>query len=145
VNGNHASYEGKADAFRGVSSSVWGIAHELNLWSPKGFLTGKAGRTGSVLVGYRFARADARCGVPGCDARGGGSSNHYYENEWDIWYWVRPTISVGMWVVYSQAANMRVSDQITVGCAKNSTPNNAGNAGQECGWTSVNLGLRTDW
>jgi len=148
VNGNQASYEGKNDAFRGVSSSVFAIAHELDLWSPKGFLTGKAGKTGSVVVGYRFARADADCGVPGCDARGGGSRNHYYENEWDIWYWVRPTISVGLWVVYSEAANMRVADQITIGCQDNTDANiliGTNDAGQECGWVSVNIGLRTDW
>ncbi|MFQ5849008.1 MAG: hypothetical protein ACE5JU_00300 [Candidatus Binatia bacterium] len=141
ANGVTSRWEGKEDSFRGVHGRVFGIAHQLFIWSPKGPLTGKANKAGSLLVGYRFARADADCGLPGCDSKGGSERNHYYENEWDIWYWIRPALSVGIWVVHSNAANMRIKDQVTVGCRKNS----ATDPSKSCSWTSVNFGLRSDW
>ena len=36
----------------------WLIAHDLYLWSPKGFLTGTANTPGSILVGTHFERTD---------------------------------------------------------------------------------------
>jgi len=144
VNGNLADYDGNADGFRGVKTNAFAIAHELNIWSPKGFLTGKAGKTGSVLIGYRFAKANLNCGLGSDCMPGGGAapdSNYYTENEWDIWYWVRPTISVGLWVVHSRSANTPLGTQQTIGC----TGNTAADPGKDCDWTSVNMGLRTDW
>ena len=41
------------------------IGHDLFLWSPKGFLTGSATTTGSILIGTHFERVDISVGCNG--------------------------------------------------------------------------------
>ncbi len=62
------------------SGRVWLIAHDLWLWSPKGFLTGDANTPGSVLFGTHFERTDVSCGNDGSTfvfgvTTGGGVQN----------------------------------------------------------------------
>ena len=97
------------------------IGHDLFLWSPKGFLTGSATTTGSVLVGTHFERVDMSCGdrIRPCRvrrARDGAlqfiNNGEFHRNrillrEWDLWYFVAPRMSVGMSVLWYDAANLR--------------------------------------
>src|SRR5262249_26507745 len=50
----------------------WLIAHDLFLWSPKGFLTGSANTPGSILVGTHFERTNVSCDRPRCPNINGG-------------------------------------------------------------------------
>jgi hypothetical protein len=97
------------------------LGHDLFLWSPKGWLTGSATTTGSVLLGTHFERVDmgvdcnGASGIP-CAAvvASGGSSllNQFHRNrillrEWDLWYFIAPRMSVGMNVLWYDASNLR--------------------------------------
>jgi hypothetical protein len=93
------------------------IGHDLFLWSPKGFLTGSATTTGSILVGYHFERTDVSisCGagtsVPSCASLGGHMGQFHRNairlNEWDIWYFIAPRMSVGASFLWYDAKNLR--------------------------------------
>ena len=94
------------------------IAHDLFLWSPKGFLTGSASTPGSILVGTHFERVNMSVGCNGstgipCASTGlGGHINQFHRNrillrEWDLWYFVAPRMSVGVAVLWYDAANLR--------------------------------------
>jgi cell division protein FtsB len=140
-----SSFEDKArltaGAHKGVHGHFWSIANELFLWSPKGFLTGSANTPGSVVAGWNFARADASCGVPGCDLSGEFSRNFVTQKELDVWYWIRPGISVGAWWNWWSAANVVTGDQEGIGCKKGGSEV----AGKSCEWHTLNLGLRLDF
>jgi hypothetical protein len=96
------------------------IGHDLFLWSPKGFLTGSATTTGSILVGTHFERVDmsvgcnGSSGIPCADVvASGGSSllNQFHRNrimlrEWDLWYFIAPRMSMGINVLWYDAANL---------------------------------------
>jgi hypothetical protein len=96
---------------------VFLIGHDLFLWSPKGFLTGSATTTGSILVGYHFERTDVSisCGagtsVPSCASLGGHMGQFHRNsirlNEWDIWYFIAPRMSVGASFLWYDAKNLR--------------------------------------
>jgi hypothetical protein len=101
-------------------SSSFLIGHDLFLWSPKGFLTGSATTTGSVLVGTHFERVDLTCGdsVRPCRSTNSAgvssliNSGDFHRNrillrEWDIWYFVAPRMSMGMNVLWYDASNLR--------------------------------------
>ncbi|HJX11837.1 MAG TPA: hypothetical protein VJ733_15235 [Candidatus Binatia bacterium] len=128
-------------AKKGVHGQFWSISHELFLWSPKGFLTGSAQTAGSLLMGWNFARADASCGVPNCANDGEFSRNFITQREWDIWYWIRPGISVGAWYNWWRAANVLEDDQEAIGCKRGGQSVR----GKSCDWHTVNLGLRVDF
>jgi hypothetical protein len=94
---------------------VWLIGHDLFLWSPKGFLTGSANTAGSVLAGYHWERVDVELGCNGntgipCAGFGGHipqfHRNRIILNEWDLWYFIRPRMSVGMNVLWYDASNL---------------------------------------
>jgi hypothetical protein len=92
---------------------VWLVGHDLFLWSPKGFLTGSANTAGSILAGYHFERVDVSVGCGGntgiiCS---GGHLPQFHRNriilnEWDLWYFIRPRMSVGMSVLWYDASNL---------------------------------------
>jgi hypothetical protein len=95
---------------------VFLIGHDLFLWSPKGFLSGSVNTPGSVLVGTHFERVDVELGCNGntgisC-ATFGGHIPQFHRNrillrEWDLWYFIRPRMSVGMSVLWYDASNLR--------------------------------------
>jgi hypothetical protein len=98
---------------------VWLIGHDLFLWSPKGFLTGSANTTGSILVGTHFERTDVSIGCNGSTgldcADFGGHIPQFHRNrillrEWDLWYFVAPRMSIGTSVLWYDAANLRVGN-----------------------------------
>jgi hypothetical protein len=124
---------------KGVHGYVWSFANELFLWSPKGFLTGSATTPNSIQIGANYARAGASCGVPGCDNSGEFSRNFLTMRELDLWYYIRPGLSVGTWWHWWKAANVLTDDQEGLGCTK--TPR----AGRSCEWHTINLGLRLDF
>ena len=85
----------------------WLIAHDLFLWSPKGFLTGDSTIPGSILVGTHFERTDVSCGASNCDASGQFSRNRILLREWDLWYFLPNRISIGGSLLWYDASNLR--------------------------------------
>jgi hypothetical protein len=108
---------------------VWLIGHDLFLWSPKGFLTGSANDPGSVLVGTHFERTDVSCGNDGrvftfgtgsnvrnavCNritnsattSRSEFTRNRILVREWDLWYFIAQRASIGVNVLWYDAANL---------------------------------------
>ena len=88
LNGNH------------VKGLAWSLQNELYLWSPKGLLTGSSRTPGSILAGFSFERGDMDCGsgadcLPGA---GAASKGHLTKREIDVWYFVRPGLSLGTWL-----------------------------------------------
>jgi len=90
------------------------IGHDLFLWSPKGFLTGSATTTGSILVGTHFERVDMSVGCGGSTGItcSGGHLAQFHRNrillrEWDLWYFIAPRMSIGGGVLWYDASNLR--------------------------------------
>jgi hypothetical protein len=85
------------------------IGHDLFVWSPKGFLTGSANTTGSVLLGTHFERTDVSCTTA---ARCSGINNGQFHRdrvllrEWDIYYFVAPRMSIGASLLWYDASNL---------------------------------------
>jgi hypothetical protein len=107
----------------------------------EGLFTGGANKAGSLLLGWRFLRADAEC-KDGADCVPGGShasGNHLIGRELDLWYWIRPGFSVGMWWMWWSTPNMPSSVYHSVGCGKE------GSVGKDCDWHTVNMGARINW
>ena len=97
-----------AAALRGdPSGRVFLIAHDLFLWSPKGFLTGSASTPGSILFGTHFERNSMRCN--NCPTINGGQFHRerVLLREWDIWYFIAPRMSVGANFRWYDASNLR--------------------------------------
>lgn len=124
------------------------IGHDLFLWSPKGFLTGSASTTGSILVGTHFERVNMSVGCNGstgipCASSGlGGHINQFHRNrillrEWDIWYFVAPRMSVGMAVLWYDAANLRNG--------RNQAAHNLGVCDTPVSATNCRSGIGGDW
>jgi len=147
-----SNWRGERDIFAGMRATGWQAAHEVFLWSPKGFLTGSSSTPGSVQVGFMFERADMRCadklsemGSADC-APGSGNfnSNHMYLRELTAWYWISRSFRVGMWWNWWTAANTPVREQIAMGCSSNTSA--AANGGRkDCDWHSINLGMNFHW
>jgi hypothetical protein len=88
----------------------WLIGHDLFLWSPKGFLTGSATQTGSVLVGTHFERANYSCETASrCSSINGGQFHRerVLLREWDLWYFIAPRMSMGVSFLWYDASNLR--------------------------------------
>jgi hypothetical protein len=104
------------------------VAHDLFLWSPKGFLTGSANMSGSVLVGTHFERVDMACTIQQkCAGINGGQfhRNRILLREWDVWYFVAPRMSVGvnwLWYDVSNLRNGRNQAAHNLGVCKNPLP-----------------------
>jgi hypothetical protein len=88
------------------------IGHDIFLWSPKGFLTGSANTTGSVLFGTHFERVDVSVDCGGsatCLTSLNGGQFHrdrILVREWDLWYFVAPSMSIGAHFVWYDASNL---------------------------------------
>jgi hypothetical protein len=141
-------YEGRNDNQRGLEGTGWTIDHQLMLWSPKGFLTGSQTTPGTIMVSFGFERGDMNCGV-GCDASPGAGafhSNVVLNREAALWYWIQPSLGVGVWWHYWTAKNTPVNSQVALGCKDNIDEALGGKgAGRKCSWHSVNTGLRWRW
>lgn len=109
INGSAAAGRGKK------SGQVFLIGHDLFLWSPKGWLTGSATTTGSILVGTHFERVDVSRDCNGSTGIPCGTAGHmgqFHRNrillrEWDLWYFIAPRMSVGTSVLWYDASNLR--------------------------------------
>jgi hypothetical protein len=100
----------------------WLIAHDLFLWSPKGFLTGTANTPGSILVGTHFERTDVSCDVPRCPTTINAGQFHrgtYIIREWDLWYFIAPRMSIGGSVLWYNASNLTTQVQKNLGIRNN--------------------------
>jgi hypothetical protein len=90
------------------------IGHDLYVWSPKGFLTGSATTTGSVLVGTHFERTDISSTCSSVAECGGGATsliNQFHRNrillrEWDLWYVIAPRMNIGINWLWYDASNL---------------------------------------
>jgi hypothetical protein len=117
----------------------WLIAHDLYLWSPKGFLTGSANTPGSVLVGTHFERTDVSCDIPRCNPAINGGQFHrgtYIIREWDLWYFIAPRMSIGGSLLWYDASNLTTTVQKNLGVNKNGRAGGGGN------WLDGNLNWR---
>ena len=87
------------------------LAHDLYVWSPKGWLTGGANDVGSVLTGMHFERVDMSCGdrLRSCGAINGGQfhRDRILLREWDLWYVVGPRMNLGINILWYDASNLR--------------------------------------
>ncbi|HXG51267.1 MAG TPA: hypothetical protein VNN77_07680, partial [candidate division Zixibacteria bacterium] len=142
----YSKYDNDSTAFAGgdVKGFAWSLQNELFLWSPKGFLTGSSRTPNSVLVGWSFARADMDCNT-GADCTPGDSTSskgHLIKRELDVWYFLRPGLSVGAWWNWWSTPNMPTSLQRDVGCVNR---RGSERVGKECDWHSLNLGLRANF
>jgi hypothetical protein len=142
----YSKYDNDGAAFNGneVDGTVWSFQNELFLWSPKGFLTGTSRTPNSLLIGWSFARSDMDCGS-GADCTPGGSTSskgHLIKRELDLWYFIRPGLSVGAWWNWWSTPNMPTTLQRDVGCVNN---RGSERVGKSCDWHSVNLGLRANF
>jgi hypothetical protein len=122
------------------------IGHDLNLWSPKGWLTGSANTPGTVLVGTHFERTDVSCDTPPagrCNAAtvNGGQFHrgHYDIREWDLWYFIAPRMSIGGHLLWYNASNLTTTVQNNLGCNPRGSP---GRIGGGCQWIDGNLNWR---
>jgi hypothetical protein len=95
------------------TGKVWLIGHDLFVWSPKGFLTGSASQTGSVLVGTHFERTDVSIGCNGSTGIpcAGGHLTQFHRSrillrEWDLWLFIAPRMSVGASFLWYDASNL---------------------------------------
>ncbi len=138
---------------RGVSRGKkrahnWLIGHDLFLWSPKGFLTGSATTTNSILVGTHFERVDISCENRVLCAGINGGQYHRDRillREWDIWYFIAPRMSVGLNVLWYDASNLRsTANQAAHNLGVCKTPVNAATCRPGIGgdWTDVMLNWR---
>src|SRR5258706_3431846 len=91
------------------------IGHDLYAWSPKGFLTGSATETGSVLLGTHFERVNMSCGdrVRPCTGGVSGSTGNNFRRdrillrEWDLWYVIAPRMNIGVNLLWYDASNLK--------------------------------------
>lgn len=128
------------------------IGHDLYAYSPKGFLTGSATETGSVLLGTHFERVDMSCGerLKTCSTAGvsGSTPNNYRRNrvllrEGDLWYVIAPRMNVGMSILWYDASNLKNTvgtAGYNLGLCKRTSP--AGSPGSE---TNCRAGGGGDW
>jgi hypothetical protein len=108
--GGFQRYEDESKTTGRKSGNMFLIGHDLFLWSPKGFLTGSANTTGSVLVGTHFERTDVACTIAiRCTAFNGGEfhRNTILLREWDIFYFVAPRMSIGAHLLWYDASNLQ--------------------------------------
>ncbi len=139
VNGGVDSTTNTAGTTNVHGSGMWGrgwtLDNQVFLWSPKGFFTGSQTTPNSVMFSFGFERAMMNCGQ-GCDASPGAGSFHsqvVINREVALWYWLQPSLGVGMWSHHWTTANTPVNSQVAVGCKDNVTEATAGKgAGRSC-------------
>jgi len=133
-----------SDGFKGVDGITWEIAHELFLWSPKGFLTGTPTTPNSLQLGWAFNRASADCGRGADCSPGAGafSRNRMLIRELALWYFFRPALRIGAWWDWYDTSNTPTGVQQQVGCKTRPV---AANATKSCDWHTVNFGIQTQF
>jgi hypothetical protein len=120
------------------------IAHDLFVWSPKGFFTGSATTPGSVLFGTHFERTDVDCNsgggrdflVGGCTGAG-FNRNAILLREWDLWYFVANRLSVGAHFLWYDASNLPKDTRYNLSLQKRTSDSTKGGS-----WFDMNLNLR---
>ena len=108
--GGFQHYEDRGGTDGKKQGNMFLIGHDLFLWSPKGFLTGSANTTGSVLLGTHFERTNVSCSnAARCTGINGGQfhRDRILLREWDIYYFVAPRMSVGASLLWYDASNLR--------------------------------------
>jgi len=129
-----------SDGFKGVDGFSWEVAHELFLWSPKGFLTGSPTTPGSFLLGWAFNRSEGDCGK-GADCSPGAGAfrrNRMLIRELAAWYFIRPAIRVGVWWDWYDTSNTPTGVQQQIGCRTRPGTD----ASKDCDWHTVNVGVQ---
>ena len=138
------------DGLRGAGmwGKGWTLDNQLMLWSPKGFFTGSQTTPNTLMASFGFERAEMDCGS-GCDASPGAGSFHHQtilNRETALWWWIQPSLGLGIWHHYWTANNTPVRTQVAVGCKDDIGSAEAGKgASRKCSWHSVNTGLRFRW
>lgn len=133
--------------FSNVSGGYWRIGNEFFLWSPRGFLTGRAFQPGSVQVGWGFQRAEAFCGTGQDCSPGAGAFNNVrlLKRELDLWYHWNTFSRIGLFWNWWDSDNTPVGIQTAVGCKRNTTATVGKGAGRSCDWHTVNLALQVNF
>jgi len=133
---------------RGMWGKGWTVDHQLMLWSPKGFFTGSQTTPNTIVVSFGFERAVMDCGR-GCDASPGAGAFHHQHvtnREAALWYWLRPSLGVGMWWHWWTTSNTPINTQVGTGCKDNVAEATAGKGvSRSCDFYSLNTGLRFRW
>jgi hypothetical protein len=147
----YSSKNSDGDSLRGAGmwGKGWTLDNQVFLWSPKGFFTGSQTTPNSIMFSFGFERADMNCGR-GCDASpGGGAAFHsqtVLNREAALWYWLQPSLGVGMWYHRWTTANTPINTQVAVGCKDNVAAAGAGSGtSRSCTWNSIETGLRYRW
>jgi hypothetical protein len=129
-------------------ANSWLIAHDIYLWSPKGFLTGSATTPNSILFGTHFERVNMSCGdhistaATGRNCSGGHMAQFHRTRillrEWDLWYVLAPRMNVGINVLWYDASNLRNT--------RNQSAHNLGICdSNEIGTARCRNGIGGDW
>jgi len=143
-NGNSRETEGNRPGL--TKANGWNIAHDLWLFSPKGWLTGAPTAPGSILVGTRFERASVDCntggGRPGQTGSGectgaGFNRNVVLVREWGIYYFLMNRMSVGINWTWYDAKNMPNASRFNLGLESDN--DRRGKGGK---WVDVALNFR---
>ncbi len=91
--------KGKFASGGDVKGFMFRIAHELFVYSPKGFFTGSVNTPGAVMLFTGFERVDYDTdnnGLRNCSSAGGSCEGAYARNaNVGFWYFIRPRLSVG--------------------------------------------------
>ena len=127
------------------SANVFLIAHDIFVWSPKGFLTGSSQTPGSILFGTHFERDNFNCNnCPRTGAAAINSGQFHRERvllrEWDLWYFVAPAMSVGVNFLWYDASNLTTGGVNTAQNQIFGKPNARPGAGGD--WVNVILNWR---
>jgi hypothetical protein len=107
--GGFQRYEDRGGSDGKKQGNMFIIAHDLFLWSPKGFLTGSPNTTGSILVGTHFERTDVSCTTAArCSTINSGQfhRDRILLREWDLFYFVAPRMSIGGSILWYDASNL---------------------------------------
>jgi hypothetical protein len=112
VAGGFQRYEDHGGSDGKKQGNMFLIGHDIFLWSPKGFLTGSASTSGSVLFGTHFERTDVSC-VTALRCSSASVNNGQFHRdrillrEWDLFYFLAPRMSGGTHVLWYDASNLR--------------------------------------
>ena len=83
-----------------VRGSMWRVAHELFVWSPKGFLTGSVSTPGSIMLFTGFERDEYKGdnnGLRNCNSTGGNCERAHASNaNAGLWYFIQRALRVGV-------------------------------------------------
>ena len=144
VAGGFSRWRGRNDGFRGIHMQGFEIAHELYLWSPKGFFTGRSTTPGSIQFGWSFERSDMDCGVGSDCAPGSGAFRraHLIQRELNLWYTVIAGLRIGLQHNWWTSSNTPIGVQRATNCSSNT---NATDVGKSCDWHTVNLTAALNW